>query len=57
MALEIRNQHCDLRLVSTITTLGTPLDVTLRELRIESFFPADESSERPLRALAETALS
>jgi hypothetical protein len=55
--MEIRNQHCDLRLVSTITTLGTPLDVTLQELRIESFFPADESSERQLRALAETALS
>jgi hypothetical protein len=27
-------------------TLGTPHDVTLQELRIETFFPADEESER-----------
>ena len=27
-------------------TLGTPQDVTLQELRIETFFPADEASER-----------
>ena len=27
---------------STVTTLGTPLDVTLQEIRIECFFPADE---------------
>ncbi|MFN7920464.1 MAG: hypothetical protein U0Q16_10225 [Bryobacteraceae bacterium] len=27
---------------STITTLGTPIDITLEELRIESLFPADE---------------
>jgi hypothetical protein len=25
-------------------TLGTPQDVTLQELRIETFFPADEES-------------
>jgi transcriptional regulator with XRE-family HTH domain len=27
---------------STVTTLGTPQDVTLQEIRIECFFPADE---------------
>jgi hypothetical protein len=27
-------------------TLGTPQDVTLQELRIETFFPADQESER-----------
>jgi hypothetical protein len=26
-------------------TLGTPQDVTLQELRIETFFPADAESE------------
>jgi transcriptional regulator with XRE-family HTH domain len=31
-----------LRVFSTITTFGTPQDLTLQELRIESFFPADE---------------
>jgi len=30
----------------TIMTLGTPQDVTSQELRIETFFPADEASER-----------
>jgi hypothetical protein len=27
-------------------TLGTPRDVTLQELRIETFFPADDASEK-----------
>jgi transcriptional regulator with XRE-family HTH domain len=30
-----------LRLFTTIATLGTPQDITLQELRIESFFPMD----------------
>lgn len=29
---------------STITTLGTPQDALLQEIRIESFFPADEAT-------------
>jgi hypothetical protein len=37
---------------STVTTLGTPQDVTLQELRIECFFPADEDTERLTRRLA-----
>ena len=35
-----------LRLFTTIATLGTPLDITLQELRIESFFPVDEDTRR-----------
>jgi transcriptional regulator with XRE-family HTH domain len=42
------------RLFSTITTLGTPHDVTLQELRIECFFPADASSARQLKSLPRT---
>jgi hypothetical protein len=38
--------NLDLRLFSTIMTLCTPRDVTLQELRIETFFPADQNSER-----------
>jgi len=30
---------------STITTLGTPLDLTTQELRIELFFPSDEETK------------
>ncbi len=33
---------------TTIATLGTPLDVTLQELRIEMLFLADEDSKRVL---------
>ncbi|MBE9028942.1 helix-turn-helix transcriptional regulator [filamentous cyanobacterium LEGE 11480] len=30
---------------STLTTLGTPQDITLQELRLECMFPADEATE------------
>jgi transcriptional regulator with XRE-family HTH domain len=42
----------ELRFFSTIATFGTALDVTLSELKIESFFPADESTAEQLRALS-----
>jgi transcriptional regulator with XRE-family HTH domain len=31
----------ELRLFSTITTFGTPMDITLDELAVESYYPAD----------------
>jgi len=37
---------------STVTTLGTPQDVTVQELRIECFFPADDATRVAARALA-----
>jgi transcriptional regulator with XRE-family HTH domain len=37
---------------STIATIGTPQDVTLEELRIESMFPADEETRRAALELA-----
>lgn len=42
-----------LNLFSMLTSFGTPLDVTTDELRVESFFPADEASATLLRQLAE----
>ena len=45
-----------LSLFSTTTVFGTPLDVTLSELAIESFFPADQRTASLLRALADAAL-
>jgi hypothetical protein len=41
-----------LRLFTTIATLGTPQDVTLQELRIESFFPMDDATATLLRSWA-----
>jgi hypothetical protein len=40
------------RFFSTITTLGAPQDVTLQELRIESFHAADAETEALVRAMA-----
>jgi transcriptional regulator with XRE-family HTH domain len=34
------------RYFSTVTTLGTPQDITLQELRVECFFPADPATEK-----------
>ncbi len=36
---------------TTITTLGTPQDITLQELRLECLFPADESTEQRFQDL------
>jgi hypothetical protein len=41
-----------LSVFTTIATLGTPQDVTLQEVRIECFFPADERSDALFRSLA-----
>lgn len=40
----VRVDGRELRLFSTITTFGTPMDITLDELAIESYYPADEES-------------
>jgi transcriptional regulator with XRE-family HTH domain len=37
---------------TTLTTLGTPLDVTAEELRIESYFPLDDATDALMRKLA-----
>jgi hypothetical protein len=37
---------------STTTVFGTPLDITLSELAIESFFPADTATADVMRRLA-----
>ncbi|MBI4471241.1 MAG: transcriptional regulator, partial [Acidobacteria bacterium] len=50
MALEVRRGDNILRFLSTITTLGAPQDVTLQELRIEAFYPADEETDRCVTA-------
>jgi len=51
LPIHIRKHDLELRLFSTIMTLGTPQDVTLQELRVETFFPADEASESTWRKL------
>jgi len=47
--LRIRVGDTDLAMLSTVATFGTPLDVTVAELVIETFFPADEVTGAWLR--------
>lgn len=42
--------EAELRLFSTIATIGDAHDITLEELRIESFFAADAETEKLLRS-------
>jgi hypothetical protein len=51
LPIHIRTNDIELRMFSTIMTLGTPTDVTLQELRIETFFPADAASERAWKSV------
>jgi transcriptional regulator with XRE-family HTH domain len=50
LTVAYRKDEWRLRFFSTITTFGTPQDVTLQELRIECFFPADETTRAALSA-------
>jgi transcriptional regulator with XRE-family HTH domain len=47
--LRLEHDGRELSFFSTIATFGTPLDVTVSELMIESFFPADEATAEALR--------
>jgi transcriptional regulator with XRE-family HTH domain len=49
LAMHFRKGQTSLRLFTTIATLGTPQDVTVQELRIESFFPADADTAEVFR--------
>lgn len=44
-------QNARLSMFTTLTTFGTPRDITLDELSIELFYPSDDSSEALLRSL------
>lgn len=50
LPLAIGKDGVELNLFTTITTLGTPHDVTVHELRIEAFFPADDKTEAWFRS-------
>jgi len=50
LPLTLAHEGVELNLFTTITTLGTPHDVTVHELRLESFFPADGATADWFRA-------
>ncbi len=47
--LHLRRGDAELRLFTLLTSIGTPLDVTAQDLTLETFFPADDATERWFR--------
>ena len=55
MPFQFRTSHGVLSFISTTTIFGTPVDVTLQELALETFFPADALTGDVLRRLMSPA--
>ncbi|MBU3066742.1 helix-turn-helix transcriptional regulator [Nocardia sp. NEAU-G5] len=53
--LRLHSEAGELRLITTLTSFATATDITLAELHLEAFLPADEVSARILRDRAERA--
>lgn len=50
--LHVRRGDVEVRFFTTITTLGTAHDVTAEALKIETYFPLDDATDRFVRALS-----
>ncbi|OIJ65119.1 helix-turn-helix transcriptional regulator [Streptomyces mangrovisoli] len=53
--LRLRSSYGELSLMTTVTTFATAVDVTLAELKLEAFLPADPETARALTAAAGAA--
>jgi len=53
LPLELCKGGVRMSFFTTLATLGTPQDITLEELRIESFFPTDQETEDAIQRLAQ----
>ena len=54
LPMRLRVGDAELSFLSTTTVFGSPLDVTVAELAIESFYPADAATAAAMRALSPT---
>jgi len=52
LPLQLHHGDAILSLFGTVTVFGTPIDITLAELAIEAFYPADPATEAILRGRA-----
>jgi len=52
VTLRLSSPRGPLTFVSTTTVFGTPVDITLSELALETFFPGDEATASVLREIA-----
>jgi transcriptional regulator with XRE-family HTH domain len=55
VSMHLKKDDLSLTFFSMVTTLGTPRDVMLQQLKIECFFPADAGTEQAARRLAAAA--
>lgn len=52
--LRLRTSLGELHLMTTVTTFATAIDITLAELRLEAFLPADAVTAEALRTVSES---
>lgn len=52
LEVRLRRADLDLRFLTALTQFNAPQNVTLDEIRIESYFPADEATARACESLA-----
>jgi hypothetical protein len=52
LTIRLRRDEVALAFLTTITVFNAPQNVTLAELKIESFFPLDEATARTCEAWA-----
>jgi transcriptional regulator with XRE-family HTH domain len=52
ITVHLKRGDKEARLFTTIATIGTPMDATAEEIRIETYFPADDATRRFLVSLA-----
>lgn len=52
--VRLRCEEGELRLITTLTSFATATDITLAELQLEAFLPADDATAHILRARAQS---
>lgn len=51
ITVHLKRGDLEARLFTTIATIGTPMDATAEEIRIETYFPADAATAEMIRSL------
>jgi transcriptional regulator with XRE-family HTH domain len=51
LSVRVRKGELELAFLTTVTQFDAPQNITLQELKIESYFPLDDATERALAAL------
>ncbi len=51
LSMQLKKDDLEINLFSMVSTFGNPHDITLQQLKIETFFPADEATEKTIRGI------